>query len=359
MYKLIRNFLFTLDPESIHDHALTLGNFFSDTVVADLAGSFFGFHDKRLHTNVSGIGFDNPVGLAAGFDKNGTAIDFLSSLGFGFIEIGSISAKPSSGNPGTRLFRLPEDNAIINRMGLNNNGADEIYERLNEKSFKTPLGVNIVKTNDKTLSGDKAIEDFLQSFKKLYNIGDYMAINISCPNTEEGRTFEEKQPLEELLSTLKEAEEEFLPVKPLFLKISSDISYKRLDDILDTADAKGIKGYIISNTSSSRKDLNTCTKKISEIGKGGLSGKPIRERSTDLIAYTHRQLNNSFIIGLGGIFSPEDAFEKIRKGASLVQIYTGLIYEGPGIVERINRGLIELLDRHGFSTIHEATGSGL
>jgi len=279
--------------------------------------------------------------------------DFLDCLGFGFIEIGSITALPKKTDNKNTIERIVEEKAIVNRMGLNNNGADEIYDRLKEKNFKIPLGINIAPTNYTTILQDRAIRDIGYSFGKLYPLADYITINISCPNTEDARSFEDKLALGELLSALKEKEQDFKNKKPILVKISPDASYQSLDNILNIGENKGITGYVISNTSS---QTNYLKRDPLISGKFGISGKPIREMSTGLISYAYRNLDNPLIIGVGGIFSAEDAYEKIKAGASLVQVYTGLIYEGPGMINKINKGLVRLLERDGLGSIKEAVG---
>lgn len=358
MYKLIKPILFKQDPEKIHEIILYIGKQLSSSNIGKYFRFFYGFDDKSLHTNVFKINFKNPVGLAAGFDKNGEIINFLSYISFGFVEIGSITAIYSEGNVKPRLFRLVDNKAIINRMGLNNNGVEEIYKRLDKQNFRIPFGINIAKTHDPKILGDIAIKDFCYTFNMIYHIGDYITINISCPNTKEGKTFEDIKALDELLSEINKVKEKFEYKKPLLVKLSPDLSYKSIDGIIDISERYKINGYVLCNTSSNIDNLKIDSKKLTEIGKGGLSGIPIRSKSTELIRYIYKQLNgNTNIIGVGGIFSAKDAYEKIVAGASLIQIYTGLIYEGVGLVKRINKGLVTLLKQNGFSSIKEAVGS--
>lgn len=358
MYKIVRPLLFRGDPENIHDKALTIGRYLSESSLKKLIGFLYDFQDSRLESDFCGISFPNPVGLAAGFDKNAELVNFLPYIGFGFVEIGSVTAEGGKGNTKPRLFRLVEDEAIINRMGLNNYGAERIQERLRKIRPKVPLGVNIAKTHGPGILGELAIRDFCYSFERLYPRGDYITINISCPNTEEGKTFEDKTALEELLSSLMEKRDCISRYKkPVLIKISPDISFEELDDILEVSEKYGINGYVISNTSSRREWLSTPSEHIEKIGKGGLSGKPIRERSTELIRYVYEGLDKPNIIGVGGISSAENAYEKIRAGACLIQVFTGLVYEGPGLVRRIKKGLVNLMERDGFSSISEAVGT--
>ncbi len=332
MYKIIRPILFQLDPEKAHEAAIWLGKSLWSRPFSWL----YHYEHECLRTNVCGIDFTNPVGLAAGFDKNAELVDFLPALGFGFLEVGSVTAKPSAGNPRPRLFRIPAEEALVNKMGLNNIGAGEMLGRLQGRKFSFPLGINIAKTNDSTIMGDKAIEDMCYTIQKISPVADYITLNISCPNTKDGKTCEDSDQLEELLAAIT-------PGKPLFIKISPTLSYKMLDGILSVAENYGVNGYVLSNTITH--------------SDGGLSGKPLREKATKIIQYVYSHLDHPTIIGVGGIFSAEDAYEKIKAGASLIQVYTGLIYEGPGLVKKIKKGLVTLLERDGFSSVREAVGS--
>ena len=361
LYKsLVRPILFKLDPENAHRLVFKAGRVLEKSVALQHAVNFlFYYENEILNTEVAGIKLDNPVGLAAGFDKNGLLLYVLPDFGFGYAEIGSVTANKSEGNKAPRVFRLVDDKALVNRMGLNNYGADEISSRLHEKKFRIPVGVNIAKTHDPNILGDKAIRDFCYSFVKLSDIGDYFVVNISCPNTKEGKTFEDPEGLDELLSALIETRVVFCD-KPVFVKLSPDLSYETLDGILEVSEARGISGYVLTNTSRGRDNLTTSRFRIQEVGNGGLSGKPIRERANAVTSYVYRRLstsrNISQIIGVGGIDSAEAAYERIRNGASAVQLFTCLVYEGPGLVKRINKGLAELLTRDGFKSVKEAVG---
>lgn len=352
MYRIIRPLLFRADPEYVHSKTLELGKRLSKSRVKEIINYVYRFEDERLNVNVLGFNFKNPVGLAAGFDKNGDLVDFLPSLGFGFLEIGSVTALAKEGNEKPRLFRLEKDKALINRLGLNNDGVDSVYEKLKGQKFKIPLFINISKTNDYLILHKKAIDDFLYSFKRIYTLADVITLNISCPNTKEGKTFEERSSLEDLISVLNDRENNYLN-KKLLIKISPDITYSKLEDIFYVAEKYNIDGYVISNTSSNRTDLKTSSKKIERIGKGGLSGYPIRERSTELIRYVKQNNPSKTIIGVGGIFSAEDAYEKLKAGASLIQIYTGLIYEGPGLVKKIKKDLVKILEKNDFCSLKD------
>lgn len=355
MYKLIRPVLFRFSSDYIHEKTLAVGKSLSSSWLKKPIEFMYGFGDESLNTTVFGIDFPNPIGLAAGFDKNGELLDLLPSLGFGFVEIGSITAQPSKGNQKPRTFRLPKDKALINKTGLPNKGTDNVYDDLNKKEFDVPVGINIAASHNPSLRTDVAISDVCYSFLRLYNIGDYIAINISCPNIPGGKEFEDKYALNDLLRELNKIQSDFLYLKPVLLKLSPDLSYHSIDDILDIAETCGINGYVISNTSLEKYDLKTNPKKINKL-KGGLSGLPLKNKSTDLIKYVHKHLGNPIIIGSGGVFSARDAYEKIRAGASLIQVYTGLIYQGPGFVKRINKGLVKILKREDISSLKEIIG---
>ena len=356
MYKLIRPFLFRQNPEDIHKKALKIGKYLGNSKTKELVSLLYSFDDEKLHSSLCCIDFRNPIGLAAGFDKEGELLDIISCLGFGFIEIGSISAMPKPAPPNPSLLRIPEEEAIINRMGLNNYGADEIYKKLKNKVPKIPLGINIVKTNENSIYGDKAIEDICYSFEKLYPLCNYITLNISCPNTEGEKSYENKRNLEILLPALMTISSKFQDHKPVLVKMSPDLPYSTFEDILHVSEDNGIDGYVISNTSSNSNYLKKKRQDLTANKKFGISGKPIKEKSTELIAHAYKHLNNPSIIGVGGIFSAEDAYEKIKAGASVVQVCTGLIYEGPGLAKKINKGLLRLLEREGFASIKDAIG---
>ncbi|MEA3514407.1 MAG: quinone-dependent dihydroorotate dehydrogenase [Nanoarchaeota archaeon] len=356
MYNLIRPFLFKQDPEEIHKKALKIGKYLGNSKAKDLISQLYSFDDKKLHSSLCGIDFINPVGLAAGFDKEGELLDIISCIGFGFIEIGSISAMPKGTAPSPSILRIPAEEAIINKLGLNNEGAVAVYEKMKDKTFKIPLGINIVKTNYNNIYGDKAIEDLCNSFEKLYSLCSYITLNISCPNTEGEKSYENKRNLEELLPALMVIKNKFQYQKPVLMKMSPDLFYSAFEDILQVSEDNGINGYVIINTSSDSNYLKNTRPNLIAKGKFGISGKPIKQRSTELIAHAYKHLNNPSIIGVGGIFSGEDAYEKIKAGASVVQICTGLVYEGPGLPKKINKGLLRLLERDGFASVKDAIG---
>jgi dihydroorotate dehydrogenase len=341
MYALIKRFLFLFQPEKAHyitANGLTI--LFSIPGVKSIWKKIFVVKHKSLERQVFGIKFPNPVGLAAGFDKEANMFDNLFACGFGFIEIGTITPKAQPGNPKPRLFRLVEDSAIINRMGFNNAGVDICYEKLKNRNKNLIVGGNIGK--NKVTENEDAVNDYLICFNKLFDVVDYFVINVSSPNTPGLRDLQEKEPLLKLVSTLSEENKTKQKAKPILLKIAPDLTDGQLDDIIEIVKLSGIDGVIATNTTISREGLKTNSKDVEQIGAGGLSGKPLTSRSTEVIRYLATKSNNSFpIIGVGGIHSVEDAHEKLNAGASLIQLYTGFIYEGPSLIKRINKSLIK------------------
>ena len=300
----------------------------------------FDFEHPALEREVFGLKFKNPVGLAAGFDKDAKLIDELACLGFGFIEIGTITPKPQVGNPTPRLFRLPEDKAIINRMGFNNEGLEAAVSRLKKRKSSVLVGGNIGK--NKITPNESAEDDYELAFNGLYDVVDYFVVNVSSPNTPNLRELQEKEPLKNLLLKIKALNSGKAAPKPILLKIAPDLSNQQLDDIVSIVLETKIDGLIATNTTISRENLVTSRKTIEEIGMGGLSGAPLKRRSTEVIKYIHTKSGGAFpIIGVGGIFSPEDALEKLNAGASLVQLYSGFIYEGPQLIKRINKAILK------------------
>jgi dihydroorotate dehydrogenase len=308
-----------------------------------------------------GLEFSNPVGLAAGFDKDGTAAQSLAALGFGFIEVGSVTRVPQPGNPRPRLFRLPADRALINRAGFNNCGAVQLAEYVRAHRPDCVLGVNIGKSREVAI--EDAIPDYLASFEAVYDIADYIAINVSSPNTPNLRELQRPDMLFELLQSLQQRNNQLAlgrslrNPKPLLLKIAPDLSESEIESIVDVAQRLQIAGVIATNTTISRAGLQTSSAQVAAYGDGGLSGAPLRRRSNEVIALIYRLTRGKLpIIGVGGVFTAEDAWEKIRAGASLIQLYTGFIYEGPAVARRINQGLFAILKREGFRSLDEAIG---
>ncbi|MFC6997549.1 quinone-dependent dihydroorotate dehydrogenase [Rufibacter roseus] len=341
MYKqLIRPLLFQMDPEKVHHlTANTLKGAFQLPLTKSICRSMFQVSDPRLEREVFGLKFPNPVGLAAGFDKDARLIDEFSELGFGFIEIGTLTPKAQEGNPKPRLFRLPQDGAIINRMGFNNQGVDRAVEQLRMRKSNVIVGGNIGK--NKVTPNEQALQDYLYCFDALYDVVDYFVVNVSSPNTPDLRALQEKEPLLELLSNLQNRNQGKAKPKPLLLKIAPDLNHAQLNDIVEIAVQTNLSGVIATNTTISRANLNTPAQAVTEIGAGGLSGKPLTNASTEVLKYLRQQLPQQVrLVGVGGIMTPEDALEKLAAGADLVQLYTGFIYEGPALIKQINQRLI-------------------
>ena len=340
MYTFFRSLLFFFSPEKAHHLTASLLRFALQIPgMKSIWKSLFCISDSRLEKTVFGISFPNPVGLAAGFDKDAKMFEDLAYCGFGFIEIGTLTPKGQPGNPQPRLFRLKEDNAIINRMGFNNEGVDEAVERLKKRKTKTIIGGNIGK--NKVTENEDALNDYILNFNALFDYVDYFVVNVSSPNTPGLRDLQEKEPLKHLLFSLMQVNNLKTTQKPILLKIAPDLTDSQLDDIIEIVNETKIAGVIATNTTISREGLKTEKNLVEEIGAGGLSGKPVRERSTEVIRYLATKSNKSFpIIGVGGIHSEQDALEKLDAGADLIQLYTGFIYEGPALVKRINKAIL-------------------
>jgi len=338
MYKtILRPIFFKFDPEKVHHFT-----FFMLKNFGFLTKLFFPkpIEDQRLERELFGLKFKNPVGLAAGFDKNALLFNELADLGFGFIEIGTVTPKPQTGNPKKRLFRLIEDNGIINRMGFNNEGLEKIVENLKKSPHKVIIGGNIGK-NTNTLP-ENYTADYVECFEGLHDFVDYFVLNVSCPNVSSHAKLEDADYLKELITEVQKINKTKERSKPILLKIAPDLNKIQLDEIVELVAETKIDGVIATNTSISRENLKTPKETIEKIGNGGLSGKPIREKSTEVIKYLSEKSNKSFpIIGVGGIHSAEDALEKLEAGASLVQIYTGFIYEGAGLINKINEKILQ------------------
>ena len=341
MYRIIRFFLFLFNPELIHHITFKMiklggmipGKMWSWRLI-------FKVKDTRLEREVFGLKFDNPVGLAAGFDKDAKLFDELASFGFGFVEIGTVTPLPQDGNPKPRLFRVKDDSGLINRMGFNNQGIEAVVARLRRKKSDIIIGGNIGKNKD--TPNEEAANDYAICFEKLFPYVDYFAVNVSSPNTPGLRDLQEKAPLTSLLNSLQELNNKKDKRKPILLKIAPDLTDEQLDDIIDIVLGTKIDGVIATNTTIDRSGLKTPKNKVEAIGNGGLSGKPVGLRSTQVIKYLADKSSRAFpIIGVGGIHSAEDALEKLAAGATLLQVYTGFIYEGPSLVKRINKAILK------------------
>lgn len=358
---LLRPLLFRLPPEKAHELALASLSF-APSLTKRLAGNRF----KRSpfgKLRRFGLTFSNPVGLAAGFDKDGMALESLASLGFGSIEAGTVTYHPQTGNPQPRLFRLPLDKALINRAGFNNEGALAFAKRAAAAKEKLDcvLGVSIGKS--KVAALEDAVADYLNTFEIVYPVADYIAVNVSSPNTPRLRELQQAIQLDELLRALQTRNDELVEqhdrtqAMPLLVKLSPELTEKELRDIVEVAQRSNIAGLIATNTTVARPELNTARERVESLGEGGLSGAPLKQQSLKVVATLYNLTGGSMpVIGVGGIFNADDAWNMISAGASLIQIYTGFIYEGPATVKRINRGLIRLLERDGFKSVAEAVG---
>ena len=341
MYSLLKYFLFKRDPERIHYWAMRmLSRANRLPLLRSMLRKRFSIVDPRLERTLWGIKFPNPVGLAAGFDKDAKFLDQLSLLGFGFIEIGTVTPLPQPGNDKPRLFRLPLDKALINRMGFNNDGAKAAAERLKKRKGKMIIGGNIGK--NKLTPNEEADSDYIKCFDELYPYVDYFAVNVSSPNTPNLRALQEKEPLQNLLHKLMHLNGEMEKPKPILLKIAPDLNNEQLDDIIEIVFDAKIDGVIATNTTIARSGLVSDPDLVAQIGAGGLSGQPLLDRSTEVVRYIHEKSKGKIpIIAVGGIFTAADAREKLEAGASLVQVYSGFIYEGPGMAKAICKGLLE------------------
>jgi dihydroorotate dehydrogenase len=360
LYRLVRPIFFLFDAETIHHRvmkfarlALLIG------LTRALMRAVFRFRAPQLKQDVFGLTFENPVGLAAGFDKNAEYLKVLETFGFGAVEIGTVTGQGQVGNERPRLFRLADDQGLLNRMGFNNHGSEVIAGRLSRlKRFEGLLGVNIGKT--KLVSLDEAVEDYVLSFQRLYGSADYFVVNVSSPNTPGLRELQNKDRLTELIGTLQKlnmdmARERREAPRPMLVKIAPDLSDDQLTDVVDVVRETRISGIVATNTTIAREGLETSN--VEGLGAGGVSGKPVQSRSLEIIRYLHKLAPDIPIIGVGGIFNADDALAAMRAGATLVQVWTGFVYEGPSIVKNINRGLAQACRQNGWDSISEAVGS--
>jgi len=358
LYKNIaKPIFFHIDPEKMHDGMIFFGKLLgSNFITRSLTSIAFNYSNKKLEQNLLGIKFKNPIGLAAGFDKDADISKILPSVGFSYEEVGSITGESSEGNPKPRLWRLKKSEGLIVYYGLKSKGCERIEKKLRGKKFEIPIGINIAKTNSQqTVNKEAGINDYVKAFSTLKNTGDYITINISCPNTFGGQLFTKAEDLDDLLTKIEK-----IPCdKPIFLKLTPDLNTKELGDIINVCDNHQIDGFICTNLSKDR--TNADVKKYlkdADIKKvGGISGRPIKNLSTKLIKYTYQKTKGKYIIiGCGGVFSAEDAYEKIKAGASLIQLITGMIFEGPQLISEINQGLVTLLKKDGYKNISQAVG---
>lgn len=337
MYNNLKQLLFKLDPESAHElahgflHAVQVLPF-----ARDILGSFYSYPSSRLSQSLWGVSFPNPIGLAAGFDKNAKIPDAMSSLGFGFLELGSVTYKACKGNDKPRLFRLVEDEALINRMGLNNLGPHVFIDNYNKSKSSIPKLISISKTNDPSLHGDLAINDFCNCYRLVGSYSDVIVFNLSCPNTKDGKTFEDEEALANLLTNLNKIRIEENYKHSVLVKFSSDVQIDNLKKFLEIALKNNINGFVLCNTSNSREGLRASKDVVDRIGRGGLSGAPIYDKSLERVFESFKVVGNRApIIGVGGVSSGNQAIKMIKAGASLVEIYTGLVYKGPGLIKEI------------------------
>lgn len=346
MYKgLIRPLLFLFDPEKVHHSVVFMVKFiYRIPGLRSLVQKGFDFRHSSLKIQIAGLTFKNRVGLAAGFDKNADFYNEFTLFGFSFVEIGTVTPFPQPGNPKPRLFRIPKDQALINRMGFNNKGVEYAAEQLSKKGKKTIVGGNIGK-NTVTLN-EKAADDYYRCFTSLYNLVDYFVVNVSCPNIKDLEKLQDQDSLRGILMKLNDFRKKRPEYKPVFLKISPDITFRQLDETLLLYRETGLDGLIASNTTTDRTCLNGSEKLINQIGSGGLSGLPLKERSLEIVRYICKQSGNTIpVIGVGGIMTPQDAVDMIKAGASLVQVYTGFIYNGPQIVRKMNKAIARYLSQ--------------
>ena len=350
MYKILRFFLFKLDAETAHHLTLNVFSFLIRIpFVKTFLHFFYAVENKKLERTVFGITFKNPIGLAAGLDKNAACIDAFAALGFGFVEIGTVTPLPQDGNEKPRLFRLIEDEAIINRMRFNNDGMkvvrenilkSDVYSEKSELKTQILIGGNIGK--NKVTDNELAVEDYIKCFMELYDVVDYFVVNVSSPNTPNLRALQEKEPLKKILLQLQEINQKQPTPKPILLKIAPDLSNEQLDDIVEIIFDTKLAGIVATNTTISRENLNSENNKIKTIGASGLSGKPLTQKSTEIIQYIASKSQHQIpIIAVGGIMTAQDAIDKLKAGASLVQLYTGFIYKGPHLVKEINLRLLK------------------
>ena len=356
--KLVRPVLFSLDSEEIHDRTLkAMGGISRRATLCDAMASFYGA--PELPVELLGLKFPNPVGLAAGMDKHAVAVPAWEALGFGFVELGGVTWHPQPGNPAPRMFRVVPDEALINRMGFNNPGAEAMAQKLAEwralgRWPKHPVGINLGKSKMTPL--ERAAEDYANSFRTLHPYADFFVVNVSSPNTPNLRQLQDKAALDEILAAMQAINRQ--PAKPILVKVAPDLSFDALDEIIELTGPRQIAGFVATNTTITRPESRDSELKRVYGEEGGLSGRPLRARSTEIIRHLYRQTKGALpIIGVGGIFNADDAWEKITAGASLVQLYTGLVFEGPGVAKEIVKSLHARLVERGLSVLKDAVGA--
>jgi dihydroorotate dehydrogenase len=353
--RIFKPIAFRFDPETVHDSITSVGNWIGKRVWARQIARLLWFYENPiLRQTICGIDFSNPVGLTAGFDKDGLLVEILPDVGFGFAEIGSVTGEPCEGNLKPRLWRLPKSEALIVYFGLKNDGCEVIRDRLSNKIFRIPIGVSVAKTNcQETCDVEIGIADYVKAMKAFLDVADYITINISCPNAFGGEPFTNPELLEQLLC----ATDSLHARQPIFLKMPADLSFEEIDKLVDVALTHQVQGLILSNLTKRRDSQKINPADIVPSEKGGISGRPVFDPSNDLIEHLYKRVGGRLVlIGTGGIFSAEDAYEKILRGASLVQLATGMIFCGPQLIGQINRGLVRLLQRDGYNSIQEAIG---
>lgn len=349
--KVIKPVFFRMDPEDVHERMTKLGSRLGKTSVGrGLVRGFCQFRHKSLNLNVAGINFENPIGLAAGFDKNAKLHSILPEVGFGHAELGSITGEPCAGNPRPRLFRMPQEKSILVNYGLYNEGCEAISKKLAGVRFNMPIGFSVAKTNDPSLGLEAGIKDYRKAFVHMHPLGAYTTVNVSCPNTSDGITYQDPSKLAPLLAALSKEKH----TKPVFLKIKSDFTNAELAEVVDIAEKyPWVTGFIISNLRTNRNGLKTSKEKIDSLStRGALSGLPVQEQSNRALSFVSKR-TDKVLVGCGGVFTGKDAYDKIKSGASLIHLVTALIYEGPVVISKINRELVNLMQKDGFGRIGE------
>lgn len=353
---VLKPFFFRQDPEDVHDRMTAVGEWLGKCAVGRaVTAASFRYRHPMLEQTILGIRFPNPVGLTAGFDKDARMTRIMPSVGFGFEEIGSVTGEPCEGNPKPRLWRLPKSQGLVVYYGLKNDGAEAISGRLRNERFEIPIGISVAKTNSPaTVEVAAGLADYEKAFRAFLDIGDYFTLNVSCPNAFGGEPFGTPERLELLLSAIDRIETK----KPVFVKLQADLSTAELDALVAVMERHRVHGVILTNLTKRRDRPTIVPEEIKNVPKGGISGKPVFDPSNDLISHLYRTKGKRFvIIGSGGVFTAEDAYEKIRRGASLIQLATGMIFRGPQTIGEINRGIVKLLRRDGYSNIADAVGA--